>query len=271
MATQIDSKAVVDPSAVIGNNCTIGPFCTVGPNVEVGDDTALQSHVVVGAHTRIGRDCNVFPFVTLGLPAQDLKYVPGTVTYTEIGDRNLIREFVSIHAGTEEGSKTVVGNDCALLAQSHIAHNCDVGNRVIVSHSASVGGHVKLGDHANISAMSAIHQFCHVGRAAMVAGMARVVQDVLPFTIAEGFPAHMRVINKVGMERAGYTAEQISEVRKVFRTLFMREMRLEEGVQQVRDAFGESENVKLMLDAIDGSQRGLARPDSATFEINVGD
>ena len=271
MATQVDSQAVVDPSAVIGNNCTIGPFCTVGPNVEVGDDTVLQSHVVVGAHTRIGRDCNVFPFVTLGLPAQDLKYVPGTVTYTEIGDRNLIREFVSIHAGTEEGSKTVVGNDCALLAQSHIAHNCDVGNRVIVSHSASVGGHVKLGDYANISAMSAIHQFCHVGRAAMVAGMARVVQDVLPFTIAEGFPAHMRVINKVGMERAGYTAEQISEVRKVFRTLFMREMRLEEGVQQVRDAFGESENVKLMLDAIDGSQRGLARPDSATFEINVGD
>ena len=271
MATQIDTQAVVHPSAAVGTNCTIGPFCTIGPNVVIGDDTVLQSHVVVGADTSIGRECNVFPFVPLGLAAQDLKYVPGTITYTEIGDRNLIREFVSIHAGTEEGSKTVVGNDCALLAQSHIAHNCDVGNHVIISHSASVGGHVTLGDHANIGSMSAIHQFCHVGRAAMIAGMARVVQDVLPFTIAEGFPAHMRVINKVGMDRAGYTAEQISEVRKVFRTLFMREMRLEEGVRQVREDFGESENVKLMLEAIDGSQRGLARPDSATFEINLGD
>lgn len=269
MATQIDPQAVVDPGAEIGNNCRIGPFCTIGPDVQIGDDTVLQSHVVVGAHTRIGRQCNVFPFVTLGLPAQDLKYVPGTVTYTEIGDRAHIREFVSVHAGTEEGSRTSVGNDCALLAQSHVAHNCLVGNHVIISHSASVGGHVSLGDHANIGAMAAIHQFCHIGRAAMVAGMARVVQDVLPFTIAEGFPAHMRVINKVGMERAGYTAEQISEVRKAFRTLFMREMRLEEGVHQVREDFGDSENVRLMLGAIDGSQRGLARPDSATFEINV--
>ena len=138
-----------------------------------------------------------------------------------------------------------------------------------MSHSALLAGHVIVGDHANIGGLSAIHQFCHIGRAAMVGGMGRVVQDVLPFTIAEGFPSKMRVINKIGMERAGYSPEEIAEVRKAFRLLFMRELRLEESVAQAEQEFPSSENVNLMLEAITSSQRGLARPDSAMFEINV--
>ncbi len=269
MAVEIDKLAEVDPKALLGENCKIGPFCTVGPNVQIGDNTHLRSHVVADGYTQIGTDCDVFPFVTLGIQSQDLKYVPGSVTYTEIGDRNIIREFVSIHSGTEEGSKTIVGNDCAMLAHAHVAHNCKVGNHVVISHSAVLGGHVLIGDHANIGGLSAIHQFCHVGKAAMIGGMCRAIQDVLPFTIAEGFPAHMRVINKVGMERAGYSSDEISEVRKAFRILFMRELRLEEAVRQVEEDFPDSENVRLMVDAINTSQRGLARPESATFEINV--
>ncbi len=271
MATKIDPLAVIHPDAQIGTNCTIGPYCTIGAHTEIGDDTVLQSHVVVESHTRLGKSCTVFPFVTLGMQAQDLKYIPGTITYTEIGDRNIIREFVSIHSGTEEGSTTSIGNDCAFLAQSHVAHNCVIGNHVVMSHAAIVGGHGTIGDHANIGALSGIHQFCHIGRAAMLAGMSRVVQDVLPFTIAEGLPAHMRVINRVGMERAGYTAAEISEIRKVFRILFMREMRLEDAVRKVEAEFPDSGNVRLMIDAVNSSQRGLARPDSATYEINVGD
>jgi UDP-N-acetylglucosamine acyltransferase len=195
--------------------------------------------------------------------------VPDTVTYTNIGDRNVIREFVSIHSATEEGCATTVGDDCNFLAHSHVAHNCTVGNHVVMSHSATLGGHVVIGDHANIGGLSAIHQFCHIGLASMVGGMSRVVQDVLPFTIAEGFPAHMRVINKIGMERAGFVSEDVAEVRKAFRILFMREMRLEEATKQVKEEFPNSENVQLMIDAINGSQRGLARPESAMFEINV--
>lgn len=267
---KIDEHAVVHKDANIGDNCVIGPFCTVGPDVTIGENTTLQSHVVVEGHTTVGKDCNIFPFVTLGIQSQDQKYVEGTITYTEIGDRNIIREFVSIHSGTEEGSKTHVGDDCALLAQSHVAHNCEVGNHVIMSHAATVAGHVTIGDYANIGGLSAIHQFCHVGRAAMIGGMCRVIQDVLPFTIAEGFPAHMRVINKVGMERAGYSAREIAEVRKAFRILFMRELRLEDAVKEVQQELPDSPNVKLLIDAIKSSQRGLARPESATFEINVG-
>lgn len=270
MGTEVDRLAEVHPNAQIGEGCKVGPFCTIGPNVVIGKNTILRSHVVVDGCTTIGSDCDIFPFTTLGIQSQDQKYVAGDITYTDIGDRNTIREFVCIHAGTEKGTRTTVGNDCALLAQSHVAHNCSVGNHVIMSHNATLGGHAYIGDFVNIGGLSAVHQFCRVGRAAMVGGMSRVIQDVLPFTIAEGFPAHMRVINKVGMERAGYRAEDIAEVRKAFRILFMRQLRLEEAVEQVMGEFPASENVLLMLEAIKSSQRGLARPESDTFEINVG-
>lgn len=265
----VDKHAVVHESAEIGDNCVIGPFCTVGQNSKIGSGTTLRSHVVVESGTLIGEECDIFPFVTLGIQSQDLKHIANTVTHTEIGDRNIIREFVSVHSGTEEGSVTRIGDDCALLAHSHVAHNCSVGNHVVMSHSATLGGHVIIGDYANIGGLSAIHQFCHIGKAAMVGGMSRVIQDVLPFTIAEGFPAHMRVINKVGMERAGYPKEEIAEVRKAFRILFMRELRLETAVSEVQTEFPDSVGISLMIEAINSSQRGLARPESATFEINV--
>ncbi len=267
--SQIDKHAVVHKDAIIGDNCIIGPFCTVGENTRIGANTRLRSHVVVEPNTIVGSDCDIFPFVTLGIQSQDQKYVANTITYTEIGDRNVIREFVSIHSGTEEGSYTRVGNDCALLAHAHVAHNCSVGDHVVMSHSATLGGHVTIGDYANIGGLSAIHQFCRIGKAAMVGGMCRVIQDVLPFTIAEGFPAHMRVINKVGMERAGYSTDEIAEVRRAFRMLFMRELRLETAVAEVETEFSGSQSIRLMLDAIACSKRGLARPESATFEINV--
>jgi len=268
---QIHKHAVVDKAAELGENSEIGPFCTVAANTKIGANTKLRSHVVVEPFTKIGNNCDIFPYVTLGMQSQDLKYIQGSTTYTEIGDRNIIREFVSVHSGTEPGSFTSIGNDCALLSHSHVAHNCYVGNNVVMSHGATLGGHVIIGDHANIGGLSAIHQFCHVGKAAMIAGMARTIQDVLPFTIAEGSPAHMRVINKVGMERAGYSVAEISEVRKAFRILFMRELRLEDAVLQVEESFTDSDSIKLMIEAVRASQRGLARPESATYEINVAD
>lgn len=271
MAVEIDKRAVVDPKAEIDDGCHIGPFCIVGPHVVIGPRTVLKSHVVANGHTRIGADCEVFPFVTLGVQSQDQKYVPGTITYCEIGNRNVIREYVSIHSGTEEGTHTRIGDDCALLAHAHIAHNSIVGNHVTFSHAATIGGHVTVGDYANLAGLCAVHQFCNIGHAAMVAGMARVTQDVLPFTIAEGSPGRMRVVNRVGMERANYDAQTIREVRRAFRILFVREMRLNEAVEQVSKELGDKPHIKLMLDAIQNSTHGLARPDGATFEINAGD
>ncbi len=270
MNVEIDNLAVVHPNARLAEGCQVGPFCTIGADVVIGRNTRLRSHVVVDGHTTIGADCDIFPFTTIGIQSQDLKFRKGNITHTRMGDRNIIREFVSIHSGTEDGTSTVVGNDCALLAHAHIGHNCTIGDHVTMGHSATLGGHVLIGDYANIGGLSAVHQFCHVGGAAMVGGMSRVIQDVLPFTIAEGFPAHMRVINKIGMERAGYSKEQIAQVRKAFRILFMRELRLEQAVEQVLEEYKGVAEIQLMVDAITASQRGLARPESATFEINVG-
>ena len=228
-----------------------------------------MSHVVDG-HTKLGEDCMVYPYVTLGIASQDLKHELNSVTTPRSGDRNMIREFVSVHSGTEPESTTKIGNDCALLAHSHVAHNCTVGNHVVMSHSATLAGMYWWGITRISADYPRFHQFCHVGEAAMVAGMARVVQDVLPFTIAEGFPAHMRVINKVGMERTGYAGDDIKAVRKAFRILFARELRLEQAIEEVMAEFGDSPHVQKMLAAINDSQRGLARPESATAEMNVG-
>lgn len=268
MAVKIDKLAQVHPSAQLADGCYIGPYCSIGDNVQIGANTRLRAHVYVDQNTRIGSDCDVFPYVTLGVESQDTKYVAGTITHTRIGDRNTIREFVSIHAGTQEGSTTTVGSDCVMLAHSHVAHNCEVGDFVVLSHSATLGGHVVADDYANIGGLAAVHQYCRIGRAGMVAGMSRMIQDVLPFTIAEGFPAHMRIINKVGMQRAGYSAEQIGDARKVFRILFMRELRLEAAVKQVQAEFSDAPHVDAMVAAVRASQRGLARPDSSTIEIN---
>ncbi|PDH39108.1 MAG: acyl-[acyl-carrier-protein]--UDP-N-acetylglucosamine O-acyltransferase [OM182 bacterium MED-G24] len=264
---KVDNHAVVHPNAQIGDGCEIGPFCTIGPDVTLGTNNILRSHVVIEGHTEIGSGCEVFPFVTIGVQSQDKKFTGGNVTYTRVGNRNVIREFVSIHSGTDHETSTVIGDDCTLLTQSHVAHNCDVGDHVIISHSAAVAGHVSIGDHANVGSLAGIHQFCNIGTASMVAAMARVVQDVLPFTIAEGFPAKMRVINKIGMERAGYSRSQVAEVRKAFRILFMRELKLEDSISQLQNEFPESDHVQLIIDATNNSKKGLARPDDQMFPL----
>jgi UDP-N-acetylglucosamine acyltransferase len=259
MATQIDKMAVVHPDAKIGTDCIIGPFCTISAGAIIGDRTTLQSHVVVDGNTTIGNDCRVFPFASIGTQSQDLKWKAGNKCYTTVGNNTIIREYVTIHAGTDDGTTTSVGDHCALLALSHVGHNCEVGNHVVLSHNATLGGHVIVEDHANIGGLSAIHQFCRVGRNAMVAGMARVIQDILPFTIAEGAPAHMRIINKIGMERHGFSKTEIEVANKCYRILFMRDLKLEDAIQQISEEYKESEVAGHILRVAKLATRGLAR------------
>ena len=259
MAVEIDKMAVVHPKAQLGEDCYIGPFCTVSENVVIGDRTTLQSHVVLDGNTTIGSDCRIFPFASIGTRSQDLKWMEGNQCYTEVGSFTMIREYVTIHAGTNDGTKTTVGNHCALLALSHVGHNCEVGNHIVLSHSATLGGHVIVDDYANIGGLSAVHQFCHIGRNAMVAGMARVVQDVLPFTIAEGAPASMRIINKIGMERTGFSKDDITVANKCYRIIFMRDLKLDEALAQIEDEFPESSVAKEMVSFARTATRGLAR------------
>jgi UDP-N-acetylglucosamine acyltransferase len=259
MAVQIHPSAVVHPDAQIGKDCLIGPFCTVSANSIIGDRTTLQSHVVVDNNTTIGSDCKVFPFASIGTQSQDLKWKEGNVSLTEIGNNTIIREYVTIHAGTDDGTKTAIGNDCALLALSHVGHNCIVGNDVVLSHNATLGGHVIVDDHVNLGGLCAVHQFCRIGSNAMVAGMARLVQDVLPYTIAEGAPAKMRMVNKVGMDRNGYSKDEISIAGKCYKILFMRDLTLEDAIKQIQTEFPKSEVAKEILSFTALSERGLAR------------
>ena len=259
MATYIDKMAVVHPDAKIGEDCYIGPFCTVSATAQIGDRTSLQSHVVVDDNTAIGNDCKVFPFASIGTQSQDLKWEAGNNCFTSVGNNTIIREYVTIHAGTDDGTYTKVGDHCALLALSHVGHNCEVGNHVVLSHNATLGGHAIVGDHANIGGLSAVHQFCHIGRNAMVAGMARVVQDILPFTIAEGAPASMRIVNKVGMERCGYSKEEVSVASSCYKILFMRNLKLEEALKQISEEYPESEVAKEVISFASDATRGLVR------------
>lgn len=260
MAVFIDKLAVVHPNAKIGENCTIGPFCTVGPNAQIGDRTRLQSHVVVDGNTEIGADCQFFPFASIGTQSQDLKYEEKNQTFTKIGYSNIFREYVTVHSGTDDQTSTEIGNHCAFLALSHVGHNSVVGNHVIMSHNATLGGHVTLGNYANIGGLSAIHQFVKVGDYAMVAGMARVVQDILPYTLCEGAPAHMRIINKVLMDRTGHSLEEIKTAKNAFKILFKNHLKLDDAVAKLKTEFPDSAVAKMMLDFIQDSERGLARP-----------
>jgi len=197
----IHPTAIVHPEAQIGDGCRIGPYCIIGENVVLGPECHLHSHVVIDGHTRVGRGNEVYPFTTIGLKTQDLKW-KGGITRTELGDFNLIREGVTIHSATGDGEITNIGSHNAILCGSHIGHNTILGNHIVVS-MAGVAGHVIVEDHAIVGGMCAVHQFCRVGKLAMIAGCAKVVQDVPPFMLVDGNPAETCTVNKVGLERNG--------------------------------------------------------------------
>ncbi|MFM8719688.1 MAG: acyl-ACP--UDP-N-acetylglucosamine O-acyltransferase, partial [Chthoniobacterales bacterium] len=187
----IHPTAIVDPATQIDPGARIGPYCVIGPEVTIGPDTELQHHVTVMGPSRIGARNFFFAYTSIGQKTQDLKYA-GEPTYLEIGDGNTFREFCTVNRGTLPGTKTIIGNDGNFLAYSHIAHDCTVGDKVIFSNNGTLAGHVEVRDHAVIGGLTAIHQFCRVGRHAITGGCSKIVQDVPPFMIADGNPAEVR-------------------------------------------------------------------------------
>jgi UDP-N-acetylglucosamine acyltransferase len=216
----IHPTAIVAPSATIGDGARIGAWCQVGPNVEIGEGAELISHVVVDGVTRIGAQAVLYPFCTVGLAPQDLKY-KGEPTRCEVGARTQVREHVTIHRGTVTGSGlTKVGDDCLLMAVAHVAHDCSVGNGVVVANNVVMGGHVEIGDNAVIGGAAAIHQFVRIGRAAMIGGVSGVEGDVIPFGSVIGNRARLAGLNIIGLRRRGYDRAQIHALRAAFHTLF---------------------------------------------------
>jgi UDP-N-acetylglucosamine acyltransferase len=258
--TVIHPTAIVAPGAKLGVGVRIGPYCTVGPDVTIEDRAELVSHVVADGHTKIGRDVILYPFCTIGMAPQDLKYA-GQPTRCEIGARTQVREHCTIHRGTVTGRGiTSVGSDCLLMAVAHVAHDCTLGNHVIVANNVVMGGHVSIADHAVIGGAAAIHQFVRIGRAAMIGGVSGVEADVIPFGSVLGNRARLAGLNVVGLKRRGFDKAQIQLLHGAFRDLFQRQGVFAQRLATVRARYGGEALIAEVLEFIDApSHRGLIR------------
>jgi UDP-N-acetylglucosamine acyltransferase len=255
----IHPTAQVDPRAVIGPGATIGPFCVVGAEVEIGAGSVLHAHAVVEGPTVLGSGNRIFPFACLGMEPQDLKYA-GERTTLRIGDRNVFREGVTVHRGTSGGGgETVVGSDNLLMAGTHIAHDCHVGDRVIFANAATLAGHVTVEEGATVGAFSGVHQFCRIGRHAYIGGYSVITQDAPPFVLTVGNRARTYGINVVGLQRKKFTPETIQALRRAYRLLFRSHTPLEEALGRVRADMADVGEVMALADFVATSQRGVIR------------
>src|SRR5436309_14837705 len=259
MSVHVHPSAVVSPRAEVGEGCYVGPFCTVGDEVRIGVRVRLESHVVVDGRTEIGDDTHVFPFASVGLAPQDLKY-RGEPSETRVGKRNRIREFVTVHRGTEGGGMmTSIGDDCLVMAQAHVAHDCRIGNRVIMANAATLAGHVQIEDGANVGAYSGVHQFCRVGREAYVGGYTVVVKDALPFALTVGNHAKCYGLNTVGMKRRDYPQETIEALHHAFRLLLSSKLNTTQALAAIREEIQDSQEVEELLRFIETSRRRVVK------------
>lgn len=255
---RIHPTAVIDPTAHVGQTTQIGPYCIIGANVSLGEGCRLHSHVVIAGPTVIGDGNEFYPFCSIGQRSQDLKY-DAEPTHLEIGTGNTFREFTTVHRATSPGGVTRVGSHGNFLAYAHIAHDCTVGDHVIFSNNGTLAGHVVVGDHAVIGGLSGVHQFCRIGAHAIVGGCTKIVQDVPPFLIADGNPAEVRGVNHVGLERRGFAAESIRELREAYKVIYRENLNTTQALEVLRSKFEGSELVTYLTDFIASSERGIVR------------
>lgn len=254
----IHPTAVVHPKASIGESCEIGPYCVIGEHVEMGDGCRLHSHDVIDGHTRLGRCNDIFPFASIGLKTQDLKW-KGGVTRTEIGDYNTIREFVTIHSATGDGGVTRLGSHNAILAYAHIAHDVTLGDHVIMSNVATLAGHVQVEDYAVVGGLAAIHQFCRIGKLSMIGGCSKIVQDIVPFMVVDGNPAETRSVNKVGLERHGLDPATVGALRQAYKILFRDGLTIPNALARIEKELPALPELAHLVGFVRASQRGISK------------
>ena len=255
----IHPTAIIDPKAQIDAGVEIGPFVVIGPHVRIGSGTTVGPHAVIDGWTEIGPDNRIFQFAAVGGVPQDLKY-RGEETWLRIGSGNIIREFATLQPGTVTGiGETVIGNGNMFMAYCHVAHDCVVGNRVIMANGSTLAGHVQVEDFAILGGLSAVHQFTRVGESAMLSGGAMVGQDVPPYTIAAGDRARMRGLNLVGLRRRGFSEEVISQLKKAYKILVFSKLRLADALARIRSEIQLQPEVLHFLEFIEQSERGICR------------
>jgi UDP-N-acetylglucosamine acyltransferase len=254
----IHSTAILHSGAQIGAGCEIGPYCVIGEHVVLGANCKLHSHVVIDGHTRLGSGNQIYPFASIGLKTQDLKW-KGGITRTEIGDNNTFREYVSIHSATSDGDATIVGSRNNILAYCHVAHDCRLGDDIIMSNVATLAGHVTVGDRAVIGGLAAIHQFCRIGKFSMIGGCSKVVQDIPPFMIGDGNPAETRTVNKVGMERHGIAEAAQAAMKSAYKILFREGLNIPNAVARIEADLPQLPEIAHLVDFVKTSERGISK------------
>lgn len=258
MASTIHPTAIVAPGARLGDGVDVGPYCVIGPHVQLGDGVSLMSHVVIDGHTSLGTGCRVFPFASLGTQTQDLKF-RGGAPRVEIGARTTIREYVTVNAATGDGGVTRVGNGCLLMAYVHVAHDCVVGNEVIIANCGTLAGHITVEDQAILGGMSAVHQFCRIGRLAIVGGCSRVTQDVPPFMMAADTPLRVPSVNSVGLQRHGISDETQKKLKMAHRMLYRMDLPTSQALERIAAEMGGTPEVDYLVEFVRTSQRGIVR------------
>jgi UDP-N-acetylglucosamine acyltransferase len=255
----IDPRAAIDSSAEIDENVKIGPFTVIGPNVRIAAGTDIGPHVVINGETSIGRDNRIYQFASIGEEPQDKKYA-GEPTRLEIGERNRIREFTTIHRGTaQDNSLTRIGSDNLLMAYTHVAHDCQIGDHVIMSNAASLGGHVQVDDWAILGGFSIVHQFCRIGAHCFTGMGSAISKDVPPFIMVAGQPAKPRSINSEGLRRRDFSAARITEIKRAFRTLYSAGLPLAAAKEEIAQRAEFSDDLRLISDFLAASERSIVR------------
>ncbi len=256
--THIHPTAVVAPGAELAAGVSIGPYSIVGEHVRLGEGTRIEAHVVIDGHTTIGARCRVWPFACIGMQSQDVKY-KGGVTYVEVGDDTLLREYVTINAATNEGETTRVGSKCFILAYCHVAHACRVGNQVIMSNGATLAGDSVVEDQAIIGGLTGVHQFCRIGRLCMVGGCSKIVKDLPPFTLVDGNPAEVRGVNRIGMERRGIDEGARKALKDAYRILYRENLPTSDALVAIRERVPSCPELEHFLSFIENTHRGIAK------------
>jgi|ERR1043166_223752 UDP-N-acetylglucosamine acyltransferase len=255
---QIHPTAIVDPKAELGSGTIVGPYCVIAADVVLGANCRLQHHVTLCGPMRAGVGNKFYAYCSIGQQTQDLKY-KGEPTYLEIGDENTFREFVTVNRSTSSEGKTRVGNRGNFLAYSHIGHDCTVGDEVVFSNNGTLAGHVKVGDNAVMGGLTAVHQFCRVGRFAITGGCSKIVQDVPPFMIADGNPAEIRGVNLVGLERKNFPTERVKPIKEAFRLIYRAKLNTAQAMDVIRKELPQTDEIKEIIDFIEKTERGIIR------------
>ena len=257
--TAVHATAILDPRAELAEGVEIGPYAVIGPQVRIGARTRVGAHCVLEGRTTIGAECQLFTGAVIGSIPQDLKF-SGERSQLIIGDRNRFREYVTVNPGTQGGiGKTVIGSDCLMMAYAHVAHDCVLGNRVVMANSAALAGHIEVGDGAVIGGLVGIHQFVRVGTLAMIGGCSRVNQDVPPYSMCVGYPAKLFGLNSEGLRRANVLEETKQVLHKAFRVLFQSGLSMSHAVEQVTQSAAPGAEVRHLLEFIQQSKRGVCR------------